>query len=80
MVENIIILSVVGALFVFVAGSIIRGIKTEIEYRRWWREVKESALLSVNDTKLSDLSVAWLITYHGLLGSTRFGSYELGSA
>ena len=41
MVENIIILSVVGALFVFVIGSIIRGIKTEIEYRRWWRKVKD---------------------------------------
>lgn len=41
MVEDIIILSVVGALFVFVTGSIIRGIKTEIEYRRWWRKVKD---------------------------------------
>ena len=41
MVENIIILTVVGILFIFIVGSIIRGIKTEIEYRRWWREVKD---------------------------------------
>ena len=41
MVKDILIIIVLLVVFTLVVGSIIRGIKTEIEYRRWWREVKD---------------------------------------
>ena len=44
MVKDILIIIVLLVVFTLVVGSIIRGIKTEIEYRRWWRKVK-------NDTR-----------------------------
>ena len=44
MVKDILIIIVLLVVFTLVVGSIIRGIKTEIEYRRLWRKVK-------NDTR-----------------------------
>ena len=41
MVKDILIIIVLLVVFTLVVGSIIRGIKTEIEYRRWWRKVKD---------------------------------------
>ena len=41
MVKDILIIIVLLVVFTLVVGSIVRGIKTEIEYRRWWRRVKD---------------------------------------